>query len=168
MAFGGQSWPINPEDFNAGQISSGSNALCLGAIFDLSLGSNNIPDSNSPTWVVGDTFLVRNLSRLVPLILHTSSFFFFSRKTFIRCSVRLPRLLGLPSCLLLLVGLVQQELARVLQALLLLVFLVCVSFFCGLFFFLFYSPPVSSALMLNTFSSFLMVSTVTTVIIMCV
>jgi len=57
LAFGGQAWPINPEDFNAGQISSGRSPLCLGAIFDLSLGSNNIPDSNSPTWVVGDTFL---------------------------------------------------------------------------------------------------------------
>jgi len=57
MSFGGQSWPINPEDFNAGQVNNGRNPLCLGAIFDLSLGVNNAQDSASPTWVVGDTFL---------------------------------------------------------------------------------------------------------------
>lgn len=57
FAFGGQLWPINPEDFNAGQINSGRNALCIGAIFDLSAGTNSIPDGNNPAWVVGDTFL---------------------------------------------------------------------------------------------------------------
>jgi len=57
MSFGGQAWPINPLDFNAGQVNSGRNPLCLGAVFDLSLGTNNMPDSSTPTWVVGDTFL---------------------------------------------------------------------------------------------------------------
>ena len=69
MAFGGKSWPINPLDFNAGQVNSGRNPLCVGAIFDLSLGANNVPDNSGPTWVVGDTFLVRNFSRLYPFIL---------------------------------------------------------------------------------------------------
>ena len=70
MSFGGRSWPINPLDFNVGQISNGPNPFCQGAIFDLSQGSNNIPGSSSPTWVVGDTFLVRHLSYLI-------LFFFF-------------------------------------------------------------------------------------------
>ena len=63
MSFGGQDWPINPLDFNAGQVNNGRNPLCLGAIFDLSLGTGNTPGS-APTWVVGDTFLVYILSRL--------------------------------------------------------------------------------------------------------
>ena len=62
MAFGGQSWPINPEDFIIRQISNGSNPLCMGAI--AVFGSNGATDSNSPAWVVGVAFLVRNLSRL--------------------------------------------------------------------------------------------------------
>ena len=75
ISFGGKSWPINPLDFNAGQIDNGRNPLCLGAIFDLSLGANNIPDSSSPSWVVGDTFLVRILSRLY-LVFRFNYFFF--------------------------------------------------------------------------------------------
>ena len=62
MSFGGKSWPINPQDFSAGPVSSGRNPLCLGAIFDLSLGSNpGGASDNFPAWVVGDTFLVCNL-----------------------------------------------------------------------------------------------------------
>jgi cathepsin D len=57
MSFGGQAWPINPLDFNVAQVSNGRNPLCLGGIFDLSLGTANMPDSSSPAWVVGDTFL---------------------------------------------------------------------------------------------------------------
>ena len=78
MSFGGQSWPINPLDFNAGQIDNGRNPLCLGAIFDLSLGANNIPDSSSPSWVVGDTFLVRFSLAVVPCLSYLILFFFFS------------------------------------------------------------------------------------------
>ena len=61
MSFGGKSWPIDPQDFNAGRVNSGRTPLCVGSIFDLSLGTNNMPDSSTPSWVVGDTFLVRNL-----------------------------------------------------------------------------------------------------------
>jgi len=42
---------------NLGQLSRGS-SQCLGAIFDLSLGSNIPSGSGNPSWVVGDTFLV--------------------------------------------------------------------------------------------------------------
>ena len=61
MAFGGKSWPINPVDFSQ-QISTGSDPLCQGAIFDLSLGTDNV--GPGPDWIVGDTFLVRNISQL--------------------------------------------------------------------------------------------------------
>ncbi|KAJ7467054.1 aspartic peptidase A1 [Mycena latifolia] len=55
MAFGGKSWPIDPADLNLGPGSGGS--MCLGGIFDLTLGSNIEANSGNPTWVVGDTFL---------------------------------------------------------------------------------------------------------------
>jgi len=55
MAFGGgKSWAISPSDFNVGPLGQGQ---CLGALFDLSQGSNIPPDSGNPPWVVGDTFL---------------------------------------------------------------------------------------------------------------
>ena len=106
MSFGGQSWPINPTDFISNQLSR---TLCQGAIFDLDAGSNGNPDSSNPSWVVGDTFLVRNLSRL-----HSCPFIScpFSRKMCIRCSVPHQRLLGLPRCLLRLVDQVRNSLGQ--------------------------------------------------------
>ena len=59
MSFGGKSWSIDPSDMNIGQVNSSTNTLCVGAIFDLSLGSAISPGGNNPSWVVGDTFLVR-------------------------------------------------------------------------------------------------------------
>jgi cathepsin D len=56
LSFGGKAWPISTTDMNLGQISRGS-SQCLGAIFDLSLGSNIPSGSGNPSWVVGDTFL---------------------------------------------------------------------------------------------------------------
>ena len=56
MAFGGKLWPISTADMNLGRVAPG---LCLGGIFDLSLGSNIGSGGGNPTWVVGDTFLVR-------------------------------------------------------------------------------------------------------------
>jgi cathepsin D len=56
LSFGGKAWPISTTDMNLGQISRGS-SRCLGAIFDLSLGSNIPSGSGNPSWVVGDTFL---------------------------------------------------------------------------------------------------------------
>ncbi len=57
MAFGGKLWPISDADMNLGTVSPG---LCLGGIFDLSLGSNVGTGGGNPVWVVGDTFLVRS------------------------------------------------------------------------------------------------------------
>jgi len=57
MSFGGRSWPINPADMNLGPISR-TGQTCIGAIFDLGMGSN-IPANSGPGWVIGDTFLVR-------------------------------------------------------------------------------------------------------------
>ncbi|KAJ7779191.1 acid protease [Mycena metata] len=54
LSFGGQAWSINPEDMNLGQLEQGS-SMCIGAIFDISLGADT--DSSTPSWVVGDTFL---------------------------------------------------------------------------------------------------------------
>lgn len=41
---------------NLGTVGDG---LCLGGIFDLGLGSNIGTGGGNPSWVVGDTFLVR-------------------------------------------------------------------------------------------------------------
>ncbi|KAF8160631.1 aspartic peptidase domain-containing protein [Crassisporium funariophilum] len=56
LSFGGKLWPINPVDMNIGPESTGS-SNCLGAIFDLSLGSNIESGTGNPNWVIGDTFL---------------------------------------------------------------------------------------------------------------
>ncbi|KAJ7489164.1 acid protease [Mycena latifolia] len=54
LSFGGKAWPINSDDINLGQIEEGS-SMCVGAIFDLTGGSDAA--SGAPSWVVGDTFL---------------------------------------------------------------------------------------------------------------
>ncbi|KAJ7176805.1 aspartic peptidase A1 [Mycena filopes] len=54
LSFGGQAWAISPEDLSLGQLEPGS-SMCLGAIFDLSLGTDT--GGGAPSWVVGDTFL---------------------------------------------------------------------------------------------------------------
>jgi cathepsin D len=55
LSFGGNSWPINTADMNAG--SAGTDGQCMGAIFDLSAGSSAGGGAGNPNWVVGDTFL---------------------------------------------------------------------------------------------------------------
>ncbi|KAJ7049944.1 acid protease [Mycena amicta] len=55
MSFGGKIWPINSADMNLG--SGSSNNMCIGGIFDLTLGSDITPSPGNPSWVVGDTFL---------------------------------------------------------------------------------------------------------------
>ncbi|KAJ7312930.1 acid protease [Mycena albidolilacea] len=54
LSFGGQAWPISSEDMNLGAVTEGS-SMCVGAIFDLSQGTN--VGSAGPSWVIGDTFL---------------------------------------------------------------------------------------------------------------
>jgi len=48
LSFGGQTWTVDPNDFQLGQISS---SRCLGAFFTLTTGSS------APSWIIGDTFL---------------------------------------------------------------------------------------------------------------
>ncbi|KNZ77400.1 Cathepsin D [Termitomyces sp. J132] len=48
MSFGGRSWPISEADFRLSQLTQ---ALCLGAFFELNTGAS------APSWIVGDTFL---------------------------------------------------------------------------------------------------------------
>ncbi|KAH6914450.1 aspartyl protease [Coprinopsis sp. MPI-PUGE-AT-0042] len=55
ISFGGRDWPISEEDMNFGRTQFGS-PNCLGAIFDLTRGTN-IGNSQGPGWVVGATFL---------------------------------------------------------------------------------------------------------------
>ena len=62
ISFGGQLWPIDPQDFNIGEdpsLRSGSDRFCVGAFFDLGQGTS--VSSNGPVWIIGDTFLVRNI-----------------------------------------------------------------------------------------------------------
>ncbi|KAJ7916770.1 aspartyl protease [Mycena leptocephala] len=54
MSFGGQAWAISSEDMNLGPVQQGS-SMCIGAIFDLSLGADT--GTGGPSWVIGDTFL---------------------------------------------------------------------------------------------------------------
>lgn len=51
MTFGGRTWSVSPADFRLTQVSQ-RNDQCLGAFFQLSMGSG------TPAWIVGDTFLV--------------------------------------------------------------------------------------------------------------
>lgn len=64
ISFGGKAWPINPDDMNLGTVGGG---LCLGGIFDLGLGSNINGGGGNPSWVVGDTFLVRGSAAMTEL-----------------------------------------------------------------------------------------------------
>jgi len=52
ISFGGPSWSVSPADFQLVQLSS---SQCVGAFFVLTATSGG----NGPSWVVGDTFLVR-------------------------------------------------------------------------------------------------------------
>ncbi|KAH9053219.1 acid protease [Lactarius vividus] len=54
MSFGGPSWPISLADMNLGTVGNGR---CLGAIFDITQGTNVTPGEGNPAWIVGDTFL---------------------------------------------------------------------------------------------------------------
>lgn len=56
ISFGGREWPISEEDMNFGRTQFGS-PNCLGAIFDLTRGTNIGSSSQGPGWVVGATFL---------------------------------------------------------------------------------------------------------------
>lgn len=96
MSFGGKSWPIDPRDMSLGPVSTGS-SQCLGAIFDLSMGSNIPSGGSNPSWVVGATFLVSfDSPRLASVHLTT----IHGRKMYTLCIDLTLHRSGLPSCLL--------------------------------------------------------------------
>ncbi|THH14900.1 hypothetical protein EW146_g5492 [Bondarzewia mesenterica] len=76
MSFGGKSWPISINDINLGLVGNG---LCAGAIFDVSQGTNIGTSSSTPSWIVGDTFLV-GVHRPHFLFRAVDLFFFLFRK----------------------------------------------------------------------------------------
>ncbi|KAJ9480144.1 putative Saccharopepsin (putative) [Pseudozyma hubeiensis] len=54
MTFGGKSWSMNSEDFNLGSYPYTNSQTCLGALFEIDLGSSAY---GVPQWIVGDSFL---------------------------------------------------------------------------------------------------------------
>lgn len=54
MTFGGKSWSMNTQDFNLGSYPYTTSSTCLGALFDINLGSSAY---GVPQWIVGDSFL---------------------------------------------------------------------------------------------------------------
>lgn len=50
LTFGGVSYPIPSDNFNAGTLSADDTSTCLGALFV-------VDSSSSYTWIVGDAFL---------------------------------------------------------------------------------------------------------------
>ncbi|PWZ01290.1 acid protease [Testicularia cyperi] len=54
MQFGGRSFQMNTQDFNLGPYPYTNSATCLGALFDIDLGSSQY---GVPEWIVGDSFL---------------------------------------------------------------------------------------------------------------
>jgi hypothetical protein len=75
MSFGGTTWPISSQDFILSQ--NNTSGFCLAAVFILTEGTTTGDagaDNLNPDWVVGDTFLVRNLSLLQLFVLHNLSF----------------------------------------------------------------------------------------------
>lgn len=61
LNFGSKSWDVSPEDFNLGAIDRQGDQ-CMGGIFDLDSASNESSGgsgNSGPSWVIGDTFLVR-------------------------------------------------------------------------------------------------------------
>ncbi|EST04675.1 Aspartic peptidase [Kalmanozyma brasiliensis GHG001] len=54
MTFGGKSWSMNSADFNLGSYPYTTSSTCLGALFEIDLGSSAY---GVPQWIVGDSFL---------------------------------------------------------------------------------------------------------------
>jgi len=56
ISFGGKLWPMDPRDMNFGPLDP-RGLQCVGAIFDLALGTDLVSGGGNPSWVVGATFL---------------------------------------------------------------------------------------------------------------
>lgn len=88
FSFGSKTWSISPADF---QLTPIGNGQCLGAFFELT--------SSSPSWIIGDTFLVSDTTVVFQDLPIDSS----TRKTFtlfsdtLHLQLDLPRFLILPS-----------------------------------------------------------------------
>ncbi|KAJ1023443.1 hypothetical protein NDA16_003060 [Ustilago loliicola] len=54
FTFGGKSWSMNSQDFNLGSYPYTNSQTCLGALFEIDLGSTQY---GVPQWIVGDSFL---------------------------------------------------------------------------------------------------------------
>lgn len=54
FTFGGKSWSMNTQDFNLGSYPYTNSQTCLGALFEIDLGSSQY---GVPQWIVGDSFL---------------------------------------------------------------------------------------------------------------
>ncbi|CDW94732.1 hypothetical protein [Sporisorium scitamineum] len=54
LSFGGKSWTMNSQDFNLGSYPYTNSQTCLGALFEIDLGSTQY---GVPQWIVGDSFL---------------------------------------------------------------------------------------------------------------
>ncbi|KAJ7906171.1 aspartic peptidase domain-containing protein, partial [Mycena leptocephala] len=74
MAFGGKLWPIAPADMNLGTVNmflglGDGGSMCIGGIFDWTVGHGTVVDQGKPSWVIGDTFLknVYSVYRQSPL-----------------------------------------------------------------------------------------------------
>ena len=90
ISFGGPAWPIRAADLNLGTVGNG---LCLGAVFDISQGSDT-PGGVNPSWIIGDTFLV-GLSHMACLSPHPDG---HCRKTYTVSSAPIRHLLASHSC----------------------------------------------------------------------
>lgn len=93
VSFGGRSWPISAANIIADQVPNSNK--CQGSFFVLDLDATQ--DDSNPTWVFGDSFMVRNL---LGCTLCSSYLVLFSRKMCTACSVTVHPLLDLLSCLL--------------------------------------------------------------------
>ncbi|KAF8881811.1 aspartic peptidase domain-containing protein [Infundibulicybe gibba] len=68
FSFGGRLWPINPVDMNLGRLSDLNPRLCIGAIFDISIGTSTLSQPEEEGWVIGSAFLknVYTVFRMTP------------------------------------------------------------------------------------------------------
>ncbi|KAF8876412.1 aspartic peptidase domain-containing protein [Infundibulicybe gibba] len=69
LSFGGKLWPIDPADINRGLLPSDADKrMCIGAIFDLNIGSGAVREFDNNGWVIGTPFLknVYSVFRMTP------------------------------------------------------------------------------------------------------
>ena len=55
LNFGGRTWSVSEADFRIARVDR---TMCAGGVFELNTGAG----PGQPSWVIGDTFLVRSSS----------------------------------------------------------------------------------------------------------